>query len=184
MRHFNQLIKKILVVILIASMSLSTGGLGLTNLRELRHTAYYASASHALVTWTKALGSDHPVIQSWIASTSRSGAQLAASLDVIRSQVAEYNTSAIRPETGGASADKADPEQLLDKPPPPLLPSSIANIHKQRQSIRVQKELSKMHSINTFRRIWRATPPANYQQRTQLLANTSRNTNLWLRVTP
>jgi hypothetical protein len=173
----------------IASLSLANGGLGITNLHAIRHTAYFASVAHAIKTWTQHFGADHPVISKWTDSNSRSCTQLKESFEVQRKMVAVYNTTTILPTplTGpDDEGDKADPEQHIKRPPLPSLPQSINTISTLLPSAvsRMQNNLSKVANIIAFRGVWLATSKNDGKRRTQILANTVASTNLWLRALP
>ena len=173
----------------IAAMPLSVGGLGLTDLSLIRFTAYYASASHALHTWTQHLGATHPIIASWTGKKTRSSTMLEHSLQYQHDLISSYNVGKIIPDgkyaPNNANIDKADPESLIPAATIPALPFSITTIAKAvANNYKIQRALSHIHAIVQFRKVWRATSQTNYDLRTQLLANTARSTNLWLRVTP
>jgi hypothetical protein len=173
----------------LASLSLGTGGLGLTDLHTIRHSAYYASVTHAIRTWSAHLSAQHPVISSWLDGSSRSSHLVQKALDEQKALCLAYNTSRIDPlpkqghkETG----DKADPEAFLASIIPPPLPQSITSIPSMNDSAvdKTQKILGRMHNAVLFRDAWRAIEVDNIPRRTQFLANTVPTSNLWLRNIP
>jgi len=174
----------------IASMPLAVGGLGLTNLHAIRHTAYFASAAHAIHTWSQHFGATHPIIAAWTGKQTRTSIALEQSLQHQFDIMTAFNTGkiAVQPRQGAnnANLDKADPEGLLPAVSIPTLPQSIAALTKagQNTSTKLQRDLSHLFAVVQFRRVWKATTQQDSELRTQLLANTVKSTNLWLRVTP
>jgi hypothetical protein len=173
----------------IASLSLSTGGLGLTDLFSMRHSAYYASVAHAVKTWSTWLSPTHPIIVRWLDGSTRSSQlfEEARHQQVLLYQ--EYNTSTILPLSKNSrndEGDKADPESLLPTIVPPALPQTIKSIPDMTKSAveKVQKTLGKLHNTIMFRNAWRAIDVDDVPRRTQFLANTVPTSNLWLRSIP
>ena len=173
-----------------AIMPLSVGGLGLTDLKAIRHTAYFASASHALQTWSHHFGANHPIIVNWTAKASRCSVLLDRCLQIQHDNITAFNTTkiAVQPKfaPNNPNMEKADPECLLPAVTVPVLPQSLAAICKStvNANSKLQRDLSHIHAALQFRKLWRSTTQHDGDLRTQILANTAKSTNLWLRVTP
>ena len=173
-----------------AHLPLSLGGLGLTDLRRTREAAYYASAGHALQTWSRTLGATHPIISSWTDADSRSCHQLSSAQQSLREAIQQYNTTKIVPAPIGAptDADKADPEGAFATPVPPALPNSIKLLRHGSTNLlrftKIQRELTQVLDIIHFRSLWRNIPADNYSVRCQVLSNIVPSATIWLRLTP
>jgi hypothetical protein len=172
----------------IAALSLANGGLGITNLHQIRHTAYFASVAHAVRTWTTHFGDKHPLIIKWTNSESRTSKQFNDSFTQQSALLVKFNTTTIKPAplNGEANTDKADPEQLLKIPTIPQMPQSTAQTAKLSSPAvsRLQNTLSKIANVVAFRAVWGNIPVNDKKRRTQFLANTATTTNLWLRAIP
>ena len=166
------------------------GGLGITNLFEIRHAAYYASASYALSTWAAHLGATHDVICSWVSADSRSGQQLEQCRVKLLEAAQEYNTGKIVPANkfGTDHANKADPEEFIDSSPPPALPNSIKQIVRiapdQLRFKKLQRDLARVMHINAYRCMWSNIQHSDTATRARILANTVPCSMMWSQVVP
>jgi hypothetical protein len=164
------------------------GGLGLTDLHTIRHTAFYASNAHALHTWSRHLGSASPIITKWVDGSTRTSNQLKKALDEQVELIKLLNTTKIKPADKQASAhlDKGNPEAQISVPLPPTLPQSLSLILKLKHAEinKVQHILTKIHSVLQFRSNWKAINKDDVAKRTQYLANSVATSNIWLRSLP
>jgi hypothetical protein len=158
-------------------------------LYTIRHSAYYASATHAVKTWSTWLTPEHPVVAKWMDKSTRSSQLLedARQRQVLLCQ--EHNTTAIKPVgkySKNGEGDKADPEAFLVPVSQPAIPQGLQSIPQMHQPAvdGTQRLLSKMHDKIMFRAIWNSIKPQDVPRRTQFLANTVPTSNLWLRNVP
>jgi hypothetical protein len=183
-RHINARVSKI------ASMSLAMGGLGLTDLHSIRHSAFYASNAHALHTWTRYLGRDNDIIAKWLDGSTRSSNQLQKCLEEQRNLVKLLNTTKIIPDpksaANNANVDKAHPEAAIVVPLPPTLPQTLNQIPdlKRADIDKIQHVLGRLHSVIQFRNNWKEISKDDVAKRTQYLANSVPTSSIWLRVLP
>jgi hypothetical protein len=172
----------------IAALSLANGGLGITDLHAIRHTAYFSSVTHAIQTWSKHFGPDNPIISGWLDSSTRSGIQLDESFKIQTAMLATFNTTTIKPAPlhGSDALDKADPEQHVKIPQIPKMPQSTKQIPKfgGAAASKLQNTLSKVANVVAFRTAWNAIPTTDRKRRCQFLANSVNSSNLWLRAIP
>jgi hypothetical protein len=173
-----------------AALSLATGGLGLTDLYSVRHSAYYASVVHAIKTWSGWLSADNNIIRRWLDGTTRSSQVITNALQAQKELCKHFNTTAIVPlPLFGANvdgADKADPEAMLPTIVPPPLPQTIKQIPSlQRVAVdKVQRSLTSLHNVVSFRHSWGRLHKNNLAGRTQFLANSAPSSGAWLRTLP
>ena len=170
----------------IIRLPLSMGGLGLTSLHQVRAATYYASAAHSLNTWSRFLGHDHPVIQSWVDSHTRSCTQLSAAHKAMQSLIHDYNADNKR--ISRSTASKAKQEQFIDTPPPPAIVNSIKQLRHgpstPLKSAKLQHELAHLVDVRTFRAAWNIAADVDPALCCQFLSNSVPGATVWARVTP